>query len=422
MMQLNDEQKRMLDGADGPGIQKCMDLLVKWGVSFGAKEMVHVCSAHISPNYRNEFLEEMSEGATRVRCTTTTHATFDPVFWENIGVQFKKDASLGGGILVTDPMDVEKRAKLLISLGVWPTYTCAPYSVGVVLKQRDVCCWVGSGGQIISNSIFGAYGGRESVSTCFAAAMTGYTPKMGLLQRELRVSELLIKVPSNLTTENWTEADYGALGYFVGGIAGQRNVAIEGLSPELHFDTCRMLLSPQPVSGAVAICKIIGLSPGASTREEAFGGKSPAEIVEVDRSSLEEARGKLNSSAERDVDLVVLGCPHLSLSEIAKVTDLLRGKKVNSKVMLLVGIARATQTVVNQAGIMDIIEESGAHVVNACLGPMNPLIYAKNQPKIVATNSARASHYIQANSANQMKTLYGDMNQCINAAVTGKWR
>jgi predicted aconitase len=421
-MTLNDEQKRMLGGAEGPGVQKCMDLLVKWGNSFGAKEMVRVCSAHISPNYRNEFLEEMSEGATRVRCTTTTHATFDPVFWENIGVEFKKDASLGGGVLVTDPRDVEKRANLLNSLGVWPTYTCAPYSVGVVLKQRDVCCWVGSGGQIISNSIFGAYGGRESVSTCFAAAMTGYTPKMGLLQPEQRVSRLLIKVPSKLGTENWTEADYGALGYFIGAIAGQRNVAIEGLSPELSFDSCRMLLSSQPVSGAVAICKIIGLSPGASTKEEAFGGKSPAEVVEVDRPSLEEAEAKLNSSAERDVDLVVLGCPHLSLSEIAKVAALLKGKHVHPRVMLLVGVAGATKTIVNQAGIVDTIEKSGARVVNACLGPMNPLIYAKNQPKVVSTNSARASHYIQANSANQMKTLYGDMNRCIDAALTGKWR
>lgn len=421
-MKLDDEQKRMLDGDEGPGIQKCMDLLVKWGNSFGAEEMAKVYSVHMSPNYRIEFLEEMSEGTKKVKCITTTHATFDPLLWESLGIEFQENASLGGGILLADPRNVKKRANLLKSLGVWPTYTCAPYSVGLVLKQRDICCWVGSSGQIISNSIFGTYSGRESVSTCFAAAMTGCTPKMGLLDPQKRVSTLLIKVPAKLMRKAWTEADFGVLGYFIGSVARQRNVAIEGLSPDISLDTCRMLLSPQPVSGAVAICKIIGLSPGAWTRQEAFGRKSPEEVVELNKLLLEETEAKLNSTTEKVVDVVVLGCPHLSLTEIEKVSVLLKGKEVHPNVMLLLGVANATKTIVKEAGVLDIIERTGAYVVNACLGVLNPLIYAKKPPKIVATNSARASHYIQNNSGNRTKILYGDMAKCVHAAITGEWR
>ena len=421
-MKLTDEQKRMLDGNEGLGIQKCMDLLVKWGESFDAEKMAKVYSVHSSTNYCIEFLEEWSEGAKRIRCLSTLHAVFDPIFWiEKMGLEFEKNASVGGGILSTDVLDFRKRMNKLMSLGFLPTFTCAPYNVGNIPRQNNICCWVGSSGQIISNSIFGAFSGRESVSTCFAAALTGYTPRMELLNPEKRRAQLLIKVPPKIRTETWTEADYGILGYFIGGIAGQRNVAIEGLSPELSMDMLRMLLSPQPVSGAVAICKIIGLSPEALTLEEALGGKKPEEVIEINMSILKETQSKLNSAIGNDVEVVFLGCPHLNLTELLKITALLEGKRVHPDVLLFIGAANANRVILKEAGFLDIIEQAGGHVINACFGPFNPLIYSKNPPKITATNSARSSHYIQTSSGGKTKVLYGDMVKCINAALAGKW-
>ena len=421
-MKLTDEQKRMLDGNEGPGIKKCLDLLVKWGESFDAEKMVKVYSVHLSTNYCIEFLEEWSEGAKRTKCLSTLHAVFDPIFWiEKMGLKFEKNASVGGGILSTDPLDFKKRMGKLKSLGFLPTFTCAPYNVGNNPRQNNICCWVGSSGQIISNSIFGALSGRESVSTCFAAALTGYTPRMGLLDLEKRRAQLLIKVPTKIKTETWTEADYGTLGYFIGGIAGQRNVAIEGLSPDLPMDMARMLLSPQPVSGAVAICKIIGLSPGALTLEEAFARRPPEEVIEVNKSILQETQSKLNNAIDKDVEAVFLGCPHLNLTELLKITTLLEGKRIHPDVMLFIGTSNATKVILKEAGFLDIIEQAGAHVTNACFGPFNPLIYSKNPPKITATNSARSSHYLQTSSGGKIKVLYGDMIKCINAALKGKW-
>jgi predicted aconitase len=138
-------------------------------------------------------------------------------------------------------------------------------------------------------------------------------------------------------------------------------------------------------------------------------------------SILKETQSKLNSAIGNDVEVVFLGCPHLNLTELLKITALLEGKRVHPDVLLFIGAANATRVILKEAGFLDIIEHAGGHVINACFGPFNPLIYSKNPPKITATNSARSSHYIQTSSGGKTKVLYGDMVKCINAALAGKW-
>ena len=88
-----------------------------------------------------------------------------------------------------------RQPAILKGLGFLPTFTCSPYLVGVLSRPGNVLCWTGSGGEIASNSFFGARAGRESAATCFAAAVTGKTPQMGLL----------IKAVHHGKTQNITE-------------------------------------------------------------------------------------------------------------------------------------------------------------------------------------------------------------------------
>ena len=53
-MKLTDDEKRMLHGEFGVGVQKCMKLLVQWGELFGAQGMAHVSNAHLSTNFAAE--------------------------------------------------------------------------------------------------------------------------------------------------------------------------------------------------------------------------------------------------------------------------------------------------------------------------------------------------------------------------------
>ena len=45
-MELTDEQRRILDGAEGPFLAKCMRWLSEWGEAMGAKRLVPVANTH----------------------------------------------------------------------------------------------------------------------------------------------------------------------------------------------------------------------------------------------------------------------------------------------------------------------------------------------------------------------------------------
>ena len=62
-MQLTDEEKRMLDGEEGPGTAKAMDMVMKWADVYGAERLIDVTNTHTSPGEPIEWLKEISEGA-----------------------------------------------------------------------------------------------------------------------------------------------------------------------------------------------------------------------------------------------------------------------------------------------------------------------------------------------------------------------
>ena len=419
-MILTEEEKKMIGGDYGPGVQKCMKLLEQWGELFGAERMIRVNHVHVSTSFPTKAVIELSEGTNRVRTLSSLHAVYDPKYWrEKFGVILKR---LGGGYGTPDEGEFEKRMSLLRKLNFLPTFTCAPYCIGIFPKPGDVLCLTGSSGQVISNSLFGARAGRESVATCFAAAITGRTPLMGLLKKENRFAEVLVKIGTELDPTILNEADYGALGYYIGEVAGHKNVAIEGLPEDISFEYGRSLLSPLPVSGACVLCHIIGVSPEAHTLEEVLEKRKP-DVITVDKKEISSSYEKLHNATDgREVDMVAIGCPHLTISEIGELASLLHGKKVNQNVRLVIGISRPSYVLAKDCGYADIIETAGAIVVNSCVGPLNPFVFLEEGANAgAATNSARAAHYIQRMSAGKTKTFYGDLRKCIKAAINGRW-
>jgi cis-L-3-hydroxyproline dehydratase len=418
-MILTDDEKRMISGEVGVGAQKCMKLLVQWGELFGAEGMIKVSNAHLSTNFAAEAVIEMSEGTNKVRTLSTTHTVFDPKSWrENYGVVAK---SISGGYVNTDEEKFVAHMDVLSKLGVLPTSTCSPYLIGIIPRPGDVFCMTGSSGQIISNSFFAARAGRESVSTCFAAAVTGKTPLMGLLVKENRYAKVLIQAGKDLDFSKFSEADYGALGYYIGEIAGTRNVAIEGIPLDITFEHGRMLVSPMPVSGACVMCHIIGLTPEAHTLEEALGGIKPQQKLVAGKKEIKQIYERLNSAENDKVDMVVIGCPHLSIIEIGQVAFLLEGKKLNNNVHLVIGISNTAYALAKECGYMDPIERAGAIISNTCVSGTNPFLFLDDPPGVAATNSARGAHYMQRTSGGRTKTYYGDMKKCIQAAISGRW-
>lgn len=420
-MFLTDEEKKMLNGDYGPGTQMAISILKRWGEAFDAEKMAKVNYAHISTNLPTDMLASMAEGVSQVRTTASLHAVLNPTFWrEKYGIKGKKGQLLGG-LATFDEEEFIARQSIFKRLGFLPTFTCIPYAIGIVLRQGDVFIATGSSGQVAANSLFAARANRESASTALAAAITGVTPYMGLLKQENRHAQLVIKT-EGLDFENFTNADYGVLGYFIGETAGTKNVVITGLPTNISLEQCKYLTSPLPVSGAVTMCHMVGITPEAPTLEAALGGNKPDNVVKCGVKEFEEAYQKLNDAGESgNVDLVVIGCPHCLISELRDISMLLGNKKVKEGVKLIVATSNSTYALAKDAGYADIIEQSGGIICNVCASGSNPYLYLSGA-ETAATNSARGAHYIQRQTGGKIKTYYGDLKKCISSTINGKWR
>ena len=409
-MQLTDEEKRMLDGEYGPGTQRAMAFLKTLGEALEAEKMVGVTSTHILPDMPTEYLEQMTEGVTAMRTMVSLMPCFDPQYWrERYGIVSTEE--LIGGVGLTDERDYSRNMAILKKLGVIPTFTCTPYTVGIVPRRNDTVIWSGTSGQNAANSMFGARAPRQSLATSVASSITGVAPYEGLMKPENRFAEVQIDT-GELDVGNFTYADFGALGYFIGRMAGTRNVVFEALPRTMTIEQCKYLTSPLTVDGACTMCHMVGVTPEAPTLEAALGGKKPKEAVKVSTKDLQGVRDMFNTVTPAEVQLAVFGCPHLTFTEVRELAALLEGKRLKAGAQLMVGVSHMTAGLAKEAGYVDAIEQAGAIITNCCVSGQNPLVHIQGVDA-VATNSARGARFFQTQTAGRCRTYYGDMKDCV---------
>ena len=319
----------MQQGEYGPGIQKAIALLIQYGELFDAQKLVSVAHCHISPDIPNALLEKYTEGVNRIKPICSLHPCLYPEEAERIiGRKITDQDCMADGYVTLDPEEYTFRMELFKKLGFLPTSTCVPYLIGLVPRPNDIVAWTGSGGQVTSNSVFAAKANRDGHSSALASAVTGKTPDISLIRRENRNAQVVFRV-EELDTQKFNIGDYGALGYYIGLTAGTRNAAIDGLSDDMTLEQCKYLLSPLPVSGGCTLCHIIGLTPEAPTLAQALGGKQAEETITVRKNDIEDIYHKLTTAKSNQVDLVVFGCPHLTIQEIKKVALALADKTIH---------------------------------------------------------------------------------------------
>jgi cis-L-3-hydroxyproline dehydratase len=422
-VKLTEQDLRMLNGEEGPGRRKCMDFLVKMGEAFDAEEMGNALSAQIHAAIPLDYLKELTEGVKGTKVFTTTHANWnpssiDPEGCKRIGLPKHYDIYelIRGGDPPEKVYDVYRR------MGYYITHTCTPFYAGNIPRPGNHFSWCGSAGQVLMNSWFGACGNRDSVPFNVAVTVTNRTPLMGLALKKNRYAQVLART-EGLNFQNFSDADWGALGYHLGAIAGPRNVAIEGLPSWLSTDQFRLIASALPVSGAVCLCHVIGITPEAPTLQTALGKKKPEIEVVVRPKDIKEAYAKLTTATGRNVDSVTLGCPHCSIQELKQIAELLNGKQVNRNVRLLVAAYRGVLELARTMGYIDVIKNAGGVLTDCCVGSQHPFstLGPNLGVKVNANNSARMDHYMIRISNDKVKQRYGSMKDCIKAAITGKW-
>jgi predicted aconitase len=133
----------------------------------------------------------------------------------------------------------------------------------------------------------------------------------------------------------------------------------------------------------------------------------PTEEVSVTQAELDKATADMNMDCE--VDFVSVGCPHASIHEIAKLADLLKGKKVTKEFWITT--ARPTKQIADQAGYSKIIEGAGAKFAADTCCVVAPI---KGRFKCLATDSAKGCYY--AYSKNQSKTKILPIEKLVEEA------
>ena len=389
-MYLTKEQEKMLEGEEGEVVERLMRLLVRLGDIYNADRMIPVGSVQVSGvSYKSigdpglEFLEDFASKGAKVKVLTYLNpAGMDLENWKEIGI----------------PADFAEMQNRIISafreMGIVITATCTPYLAGNLPRFGEHIAWSESSAVSFSNSVIGARTNREGGPSALAAAICGFTPNYGLHLDENRKPDFVIDVKADLSFN----ADFGAMGYFVGSAVKNKIPYFRGIK-EANTDNLKALGAAMAASGAVALYHVEGMTPEAGLMDT-----EGLEVIEFGNEELKETYEKLNTGEEPDV--VILGCPHASLREIAEVARRVEGKTL--KKPLWICTSRAMKETAERMGLLDVIEKAGGKIVADTCMVVSPI---ENLFKTTAVNSGKAAHYLPGFC--KQKVVFANINDLL---------
>lgn len=400
-LELTEEQEVMLAGGFGQAVRKSMEILVALGKIYGAARMVPVSSVQIAGvSYDNlgeaglQFLAEMADGGGRARVLATLNpAGMDIENWQDLGISAEFASQ--------QTRVIEAFARM----NVITTCSCTPYLFGNSPHYGEHIAWAESSAVCYANSVIGARTNREGGPSALAAALTGCTPDYGYHQDESRQPTITVVVDCQLRDND----DFGSLGKAIGEqlIPQERSAVpyLRGIT-EASVEQLKSFCASMATYGGLALFHIEGITPEASQVT------LPPEILSVNQKDIELAKGSLNDGDPGEADFVSLGCPHLSIKEIARLAALLEGKKVTREFWITT--ARPTKQIADRMGYTRLIEESGAKFAADTCCVVAPV---KGRFKVMATDSAKACYYAYAK--NGFKTVLKSFDEVVLLAISG---
>lgn len=369
-MYLTDEEQAILDGEKGEGVQKAMELVVALGKIYGADGLVDITSAHLSgASYKTigdgglKYLEDMVNGGSKV----SVPSTLNP-----IGMDRERWAEMH----ISEDFAVKQNriVDLYGKMGIKTTCSCTPY-VGVnVPKFGDHVAWAESSALSFVNSMIGARTNREGGPGALAAAILGKTANYGLHKEENRAPTVVIEAEIEDTLFN-----HSLLGQAVGMRIGNGIPYYRGIKPGLEEG--KAMAAAMAASGSVAMFHVEGVTPEASKYDI-----SELEVIHIGEKELKDAYDHLNVTD--DIQLIALGCPHLTEKEIHEIASLLKGKKKKGNVEIWFCTSKAIREKCSDD--VRILEEFGPVLADTCM-VVAPIEGTFSR---TGTNSCKAGNYL----------------------------
>lgn len=367
----------MLDGEHGPAVRKAMQILSALGVIYGAGRMIPVASVQVAGvSFDNlgeaglNWLDEMAAGGGRARVLTTLNpAGMDVENWQSLGISpdFARDQ-----MRVIDAF---------ARMGIVTTCTCTPYLVGNLPHYGEHIAWAESSAVCYANAVLGARSNREGGPSALAAALTGRTPCYGYHLDENRRPTLTVQVNARLQDNH----EFGALGKVVGALLegqGQKPVPYLSGIRAASLENLKSFCASIATYGGAALFHMEGITPEAGLYTP------PAQCVTIDQGQIDAAIQSMRQIGAAPADFVSLGCPHLSLAEIAHLAGLLNGRQVTKEFWITT--SRPVKQMADRMGYTAVIEASGARFAADTCCVVAPI---KGRFHTLVTDSAKACYY-----------------------------
>jgi len=376
-MNLTREEQAMLDGEHGPTVRKAMQILSALGVIYGAGHMIPVASVQVAGvSFDNlgeaglNWLDEMAAGGGRARVLTTLNpAGMDVENWQALGISpdFARDQ-----MRVIDAF---------ARMGIVTTCTCTPYLVGNLPHYGEHIAWAESSAVCYANAVLGARSNREGGPSALAASLTGRTPCYGYHLDENRRPTLTVQVNARLQDNH----EFGALGKVVGVLLegqGQKPVPYLNGIRSASLENLKSFCASIATYGGAALFHMEGITPESGLYTP------PSQCVTIDRAQIDAAIQSMRQTGAAPADFVSLGCPHLSLAEIAHLAGLLNGRQVTKEFWITT--SRPVKQMADRMGYTAVIEASGARFAADTCCVVAPI---KGRFHTLVTDSAKACYY-----------------------------
>ena len=154
----------------------------------------------------------------------------------------------------------------------------------------------------------------------------------------------------------------------------------KNITPEV--EEAKALCAAMAASGSMALYHVEGVTPEAGNFDI-----SELETIHIGKAELEKAYDKLNKTD--DVQLIAIGCPHLTEKEMHEIASFLRGKrKVRDDIEIW--FCTSAEVRAKCPGDVMVMEQFGKVLADTCMvvAPIEGVFTR------TGTNSAKAGNYL----------------------------
>ncbi len=370
-MDLTREEESILNGEQGEGRQKAMELVTALGKIYGADSLIDITSAHLSgASYKTigdgglKYLEDLVGGGAKVSVPSTLNPVgMDRTRWKEMHISEEF---------------AEKQLRIIDlygQMGIDKVCSCTPYVGPNVPSMGDHVAWAESSALSFVNSYIGARTNREGGPGALAAAILGKTANYGLHLDEKRCPTVIIEADIDGSVFS-----YSLLGQAVGMAIGTGVPYFRNIRPEV--EEAKALSAAMAASGSIALYHVEDVTPEAGNFDV-----SELETIHIGEKELKEAYDKLNRTD--DVQLIAIGCPHLTEKEMHQIAAFLDGKEKRNK-DIEIWFCTSTEIRERCADDVRIMERFGPVLADTCMvvAPIEGVF------ERTATNSAKAGNYL----------------------------